>query len=169
MKMKARCRCYVLCITLLRFTREHKKSLSPTSDSVFGSDTLRVKCPADSRVWALDTVQSGDRDRPGPAESSLGATTLAEMDPCVTLHLLKEGLWFGRLSEQQEERWHWTLDSLTTALPAPDPGLHSVGYYPDRLLPCRQAMRHIKSPEKAVYVDGRERSALIWLYNCFGM
>lgn len=36
-------------------------------------------------------TQSGDRDRPGPAESDPGATALTEMDPRVTLHLFKEG------------------------------------------------------------------------------
>ncbi|KAK2822844.1 hypothetical protein Q5P01_022909 [Channa striata] len=60
----------------------------------------------------------GDRDRPGPAEQSLGATALA--DPRVTLHLLKEEGAAGTGAGV------WTRS--TTTVPAPDSGLRSLSY-----------------------------------------
>ena len=46
-------------------------------------DLQSVKCPADSPVRAADT-ELGRR-------SPTGATSLSEMDPRVTLHLLEQG------------------------------------------------------------------------------
>lgn len=68
-------------------------------------------------------TQSGDRDRPGPAESDPGATAFTEMDPRVTLHLFKEGYDLAAARDSEST-------AGTGLRAAPCPGLHSVSYYP---------------------------------------
>lgn len=95
--------------------------------AVFGPDKLRGECPADSRVWAVDTKWGQRQARPSGV-SPRRHHAHRDGFPCHA-PFVEGGLWFGSLSGQQEDRWHRTPGSLTTTLPAPGPGLHSVSYY----------------------------------------
>lgn len=95
--------------------------------AVFGPDTLCGECPADSRVWSVDTKWGQRQARPSGV-SPRRHHAYRDGFPCHA-PFVEGGLWFGSLSGQQEGCWHWTPGSLTTTLPAPGPGLHSVSYY----------------------------------------
>ncbi|KAK5860410.1 hypothetical protein PBY51_021889 [Eleginops maclovinus] len=119
-------------------------------------DVPSVKCPADSPVRAADTEWGQRQARPAVAPAGeRRAQRWIPASHCICWSRVM--IWHASRG-QREDRWHWTLGSVTTSLPGPGP--RAFIQLVMTLVPlsaCQQAMRRIRSPEKTVYGDGRLR------------